>query len=78
MEMLTFEEILMLCELVCTQVVDVPGDHFSLLRQDAADMTVLVAALKAALAPHGWVEMINPARKPYAMTKVTTRYMASS
>ncbi len=53
------------------QVVDVPGDHFSLLRQDAADMTVLVAALKATLAPHGWVEMIQPARKPYTMTKVS-------
>ena len=48
-----------------------PGDHFSLLRQDAADMTVLVAALKAALAPYGWLEMARPHRKPYTMTKVT-------
>ncbi len=47
-----------------------PGDHFSLLRQDAADMAVLVAALKAALAPHGWAEIAQPHRKPYTMTKV--------
>ena len=52
------------------QVIDVPGDHFSLLRQDAADMGVLVAALKTALAPHGWTETVHAHRKPYNMTKV--------
>ena len=52
------------------QVIDVPGDHFSLLRQDAADMGVLVAALKTALAPHGWTETVHAHRKPYSMTKV--------
>ena len=54
------------------QVVEVPGDHFSLLRQDAADMSVLIAALKAALAPHGWSEKTSVDRKPYTMTKVPT------
>lgn len=52
------------------QVVEVPGDHFSLLRQDEADMTVLVSALKTALAPYGWTEQKQSSKRPYIMTKV--------
>ncbi len=41
---------------LCTdlQVIDVPGDHFSLLRQGARDMAYLVEALQAALGAFGW------------------------
>ena len=53
------------------QVVEVPGDHFSLLRQDEADMAVLVSALKSALAPYGWTEQTQPHKRPYTMNKVT-------
>ena len=42
------------CVLTCVQVVDVPGDHFSLLRQSPEDMQVMVGALQKALAPFGW------------------------
>ena len=54
-------------------MVDVPGDHFSLLRQDEADMAVLVSALKSALAPFGWTEQMQPHKRPHTMTKVTKR-----
>ena len=46
------------------RVIDVPGDHFSLLRQDIDDMTVLVTALKMVLAPFGWAETIRREDKP--------------
>ena len=46
---------------LCTdlQVVDVPGDHFSLLRQSPRDMGYLVAALQAALGDFGWAETVG-------------------
>lgn len=56
---------------IVAQVVEVPGDHFSLLRQDEADMAVLVSALKSALAPYGWTEQTQPHKRPYTMNKVT-------
>lgn len=46
------------------RVVDVPGDHFSLLRQDSEDMTVLVTALKMALGQFGWTETVQREDKP--------------
>lgn len=46
------------------RVVDVPGDHFSLLRQDIEDMNVLVTALKMVLAPFGWAETLKREDKP--------------
>jgi len=46
------------------RVIDVPGDHFSLLRQDVEDMNVLVTALKMALGPFGWAETLKREDKP--------------
>lgn len=41
------------------RVIDVPGDHFSLLRQDEEDMNILVTALKMVLGPFGWSEIVQ-------------------
>lgn len=41
----------------CVEVIDVPGDHFSLLRQDWADMNVMAEAMKAHLMSYGWQEL---------------------
>jgi thioesterase domain-containing protein len=53
------------------EVVDVPGDHFSLLRQGDADMSVLLNTLKRRLAPFGWTEVLRPAAgagaRPFAL-----------
>ena len=46
------------------RVIDVPGDHFSLLRQDLEDMNVLVTGLKAILGPFGWSETVSHEDKP--------------
>ena len=45
------------------QVVDVPGDHFSLLRQEPADMALLVTSLKAHLGACGWAESVRRDRR---------------
>eukprot|EP00963_Diacronema_lutheri_P009971 scaffold941_cov454-Pavlova_lutheri.AAC.1 len=42
------------------EVVDVPGDHFSLLRRPDPDMSVLTSALRAYLEPFGWVDSASP------------------
>lgn len=41
------------------EVIDVPGDHFSLLRQDNHDMNFIVTALKMKLGAFGWSEAIR-------------------
>ena len=41
-----------------------PGDHFSLLRQSAEDMQVMVRALQAALGPFGWQQLAPSATRP--------------
>ena len=46
------------------RVIDVPGDHFSLLRQDLEDMNVLVTGLKTILGPFGWSETVSHEDKP--------------
>lgn len=46
------------------RVIDVPGDHFSLLRQDLEDMNILVTGLKTVLGPFGWSETISREDKP--------------
>lgn len=46
-----------LCEDI--EVIDLPGDHFSVLRQDDRDMNLIVTALKVKLAPFGWTEILN-------------------
>jgi thioesterase domain-containing protein len=46
------------------RVIDVPGDHFSLLRQGIEDMNVLVTALKMVLGPFGWAETLKREDKP--------------
>jgi acyl transferase domain-containing protein/NADPH:quinone reductase-like Zn-dependent oxidoreductase/acyl carrier protein/thioesterase domain-containing protein len=46
------------------RVIDVPGDHFSLLRQDLEDMNVLVTGLKTILGPFGWSETVSHDDKP--------------
>lgn len=51
------------------RVIDVPGDHFSLLRQDPEDMNILITALKMILGPFGWVESARREEKPqYAVS----------
>jgi len=51
------------------RVIDVPGDHFSLLRQDLEDMNVLITSLKLVLGPFGWAEMQSREDKPqYAVS----------
>ena len=37
------------------EVVDVPGDHFTMIRVQGRDMDVLVETMKARLASYGWV-----------------------
>lgn len=46
------------------RVIDVPGDHFSLLRQDLEDMNILVTGLKVVLGPFGWSETMRREDKP--------------
>ena len=51
------------------RVIDVPGDHFSLLRQDVEDMNLLITGLKTVLGPFGWSETIKREDKPqYAIS----------
>jgi len=49
------------------EVIDVPGDHFSLLRQDDADLNLIVNQLKLKLAPFGWTETIKRDNRKYTM-----------
>ena len=42
--------------------MDVPGDHFSLLRQSPEDMQVMVRALQDALGPFGWQKKLPAAQ----------------
>lgn len=44
----------LLKRLAVLQVVNVPGDHFSLLRQSEEDMQTIVNTLKLVLSPFGW------------------------
>lgn len=41
------------------EVVDVPGDHFALLRQSVPDMSIVVHHLKSRLGAFGWAEAIR-------------------
>ncbi|KAL0047289.1 hypothetical protein WJX82_000056 [Trebouxia sp. C0006] len=47
------------------QVVDVPGDHFSLLRQDEKDMSIIVDTLQMVLSAFGWHTTIKRDQKIY-------------
>lgn len=49
------------------QVVEVPGDHFSLLRQDPADMELIVSVLKQHLGANGWAETIRRDKPAFAL-----------
>jgi len=40
------------------QVIEIPGDHFSILRQDDEDIHYVVTALKMALGQGGWTEVV--------------------
>ena len=53
------------------QIVDVPGDHFSLLRQDEKDMTIIVDALQRVLSAFGWHTTIKQEQKVYTMNDVS-------
>lgn len=53
------------------QVVDVPGDHFSLLRQDEQDMRIIVDALQMVLSAFGWHATIKQDQKVYNMNDVS-------
>ena len=53
------------------EVIDIPGDHFSILRQDLGDMNLIVTALKQKLAPFGWTEAVRRDHKAYAMSAVS-------
>lgn len=52
------------------QVVNVPGDHFSLLRQSEEGMQTLVNTLKLVLSPFGWQAVNKPNQKPYKTDEV--------
>ena len=52
------------------QVVDVPGDHFSLLRQDEQDMSVIVDTMQLVLSDFGWHVTIKQDKKKYSMNEV--------
>lgn len=52
------------------QVVNVPGDHFSLLRQSEEGMQTLVNTLKLALSPFGWQTVNKRDQKPYKTDEV--------
>lgn len=45
------------------QIIDIPGNHFSILRQEEEDMHYVVAALKQALGMAGWVHTVHPEGK---------------
>jgi thioesterase domain-containing protein len=47
------------------QVVDVPGDHFSLLRQDEKDMSIIVDTLQMVLSAFGWHTTVKRDQKIY-------------
>ena len=53
------------------QVVDVPGDHFSLLRQDVQDMGIIVDTLQMVLSAFGWHTTIKRDQKIYNMNDVS-------
>ena len=53
------------------QIVDVPGDHFSLLRQDKEDMSIIVDALQMVLSAFGWHTTIRRDQKIYNMNEVS-------
>lgn len=60
------------------EVIDIPGDHFSILRQDEADMNVIVTALKVKLAPFGWTEQVKRDQKQYSVASVSAVQTASA
>lgn len=60
------------------QVVDVPGDHFSLLRQDEQDMSIIVDALQMVLSAFGWHTTIKQDQKVYNMNDVGCLRMDTS
>lgn len=39
-------------------MIETPGDHFSILRQDPGDMDIIISRLKARLAKYGWTEKV--------------------
>ncbi|GFH18518.1 uncharacterized protein HaLaN_15339, partial [Haematococcus lacustris] len=49
------------------EVIDVAGDHFSLLRQSKQDMSLVVAALKLHLGAFGWHETVRREVTPHWM-----------
>ena len=53
------------------QIVDVPGDHFSLLRQDQQDMRIIVDTLQMVLSAFGWHTTIRREQKKYSMNDVS-------
>lgn len=60
------------------QVVDVPGDHFSLLRQDEKDMSVIVDTLQMVLSAFGWHTTIKRDQKIYSMKDVSMQLLLCS
>jgi thioesterase domain-containing protein len=55
------------------EVVDVPGDHFSLLRQGPEDMALVVSALKQRLGAFGWTETVRRDQKRFEVETVRRR-----
>jgi hypothetical protein len=48
------------------EVVDVTGDHFSLLRQEPEDLAAMVSVLKVRLGELGWAEAVRRDRRQFA------------
>mmetsp|Transcript_2103 Transcript_2103/g.4750 ORF Transcript_2103/g.4750 Transcript_2103/m.4750 type:complete len:667 (-) Transcript_2103:51-2051(-) len=50
------------------QIIDVPGDHFSMLRQPLGDMRMISEPMKQVLVKFGWQEL-KKEKDPFSLTK---------
>lgn len=57
-------------------VIDVPGDHFSLLRQEPADLEPMIATLKMMLGSYGWSEAVRREQLSHRLSGHETTLMA--
>lgn len=51
------------------RVIDVPGNHYSLLRQPRADMEPILSAMRRALEPFGWTERHVPQQRLFTLSQ---------
>ena len=56
-------------------VIDVPGDHFSMLRQNGFDMDIIQSTMQQVLSKFGWNELKEHKRKPFKLSAEDTKEM---